>query len=167
MNNVFKNATITQKLLLIVLGLMCTNQLSAWFVLKDKHWCEEYHWHKYSWYDWRYEPNWKNYGLNDKNECMAKYNELGVPYPKERTQATEQLSQKHWCEKPLFLSPNKYYWETSGFKTLEDCKNSGLTYAQAREFNGALSNRHHGVVSRQPLFWQSPAASAGGTMRFY
>ncbi len=48
MNNVFKDVTITHKLLLIVLGLMCTNQLNAmslnpmYYINRNRHWCERW-----------------------------------------------------------------------------------------------------------------------------
>jgi hypothetical protein len=44
MNNVFKDVTITHKLLLIVLGLMCTNQLNAMLgrINRGRHWCNRF-----------------------------------------------------------------------------------------------------------------------------
>ncbi len=53
MNNVFKKVKITHKLLLIVLGLMCTNQLNAInfynkYITQPRytHWCNKYSWRR-------------------------------------------------------------------------------------------------------------------------
>jgi hypothetical protein len=74
MNNVFKNVTITQKMLLIVLGLMCTNQLNGNFF--NKHWCDQY-----TWTGWRgglYKPRFKYLKLT-REECKRHFDSYGIP----------------------------------------------------------------------------------------
>ena len=73
MNNVFKKVKITHKLLLIVLGLMCTNQLNGNFF--NKHWCD-----KYKWTGFRgglYKPKFMTLGLT-QDECKRRYNFFGI-----------------------------------------------------------------------------------------